>query len=60
MHVLGTCKRPKRGFESLGTGVTGGCEPPYGWYDLNLAPLKEPKYYELLRAVFRPRYLLTF
>ena len=34
-------RRPKEGTESPGTGVPDGCEPPYGFWELNLSPLEE-------------------
>lgn len=33
--------RPEEGVEFLGTGVTDGCEPPCGSWELNLRPLED-------------------
>jgi hypothetical protein len=34
-------QRPEEGSETPGTGVTGGCEPPWGCWELNTGPLEE-------------------
>ena len=34
-------RRPKEGTGSPGTGGPDGCEPPYGFWELNLNPLEE-------------------
>ena len=41
-HVCAWCLwRPEEGIRSPGTGVTDGCEPPYGYWESNLGPLEE-------------------
>ena len=32
-------QRPQEGFETLGTGVTDGCELPHGYWESNVSPL---------------------
>lgn len=40
-HVYSVPQRPEKGVGSHGTGVTGGCQPPRGWWEPNLGPLEE-------------------
>jgi hypothetical protein len=34
-------QRPEEGVRSPGIGVTDGCEPPCGYWELNLGPLEQ-------------------
>jgi hypothetical protein len=43
-YVLLLCMvfaKAREGVRSPGTGITVGCEPPYGWWELNLDLLEE-------------------
>lgn len=41
LHCTQYSQRSEEGILSQGTGVTGECETPWGWWELSLIPLKE-------------------
>ena len=44
----------KRGMRPCGTGVTDGCEPPHGYWELNSGPLEEQPVLLITEPSFQP------
>jgi len=60
-HMLAWCmQRLQSDTELPGTGVTDGCEPPCGFWELNPSPLQEQQVLLISKPSLQPHLISSF